>query len=501
MPETEAQAADAPNLLFLFSDQHAQRVAGCFGDPVVETPNLDGLAADGVMFDNCYTPSPICVPARMAMLTGLHPHQQCCWTNDDVLNPEQPTWPQALGAADVHTALIGRMHAMGADQMRGYAEREVGDHSPNWPGVPRHDMGVLDKTNDPHRESLERSGVGQNAYQVLDEATADAAVAWLQRWAASNRDGKDRRRFALTVGFMLPHAPFVAWPDDYARYEGRVPPPRLAPPADEHPWIAWWRRARNITDVPHDTVIRARQAYYALVTHLDRLIGKVISALHETGLSDNTLIVYSSDHGEQIGERSLWWKHTFYDESAKVPLILSWSGRLPKGQRCKHVVTLHDVAATMIDAMGAPALPDSNGRSLLPIADGRSDAWVDCAYSEYCTDAVPDWTGGMAVRQRMLRSGRWKLIDYHGYAPQLFDLETDPDELHDLVASPAHASVRQDLQAQVHATWNPDLIQATMERRRRNKDLQAAWARNVRPRDTIRFQTTPDMNWLDEAES
>ena len=494
MPE----AADGPNLLFLFSDQHAQRVAGFSGDGIVETPHLDALAAAGVTFRNCYTPSPICVPARMSMLTGLHPHQQQCWTNDDILSPEWPTWPQALGAAGIHTALIGRMHAMGPDQLRGYAEREIGDHSPNWPGVPRHDLGPLAKANDPFRESLERSGPGQSAYQVLDEASAAAAEAWLHRWAEGNRATGRARRFALTVGFMLPHAPFVAWPQDYARYAGRVPPPAHPVPKNEHPWLAWWRDNCGVCDVPPETVQRAREAYYGLVTHLDRLIGRVLAALAASGLAANTLVVYASDHGEQIGERGLWWKHTMLDDSAKVPLVMTWPGRLPEGVRRDEVVTLQDVAATMLDAMGAPALPQSQGRSLLPLADGSSEAWVDCAFSEYCTDAVPDWTGGMAVRHRMVRLGRWKLIDYHGYPPQLFDLENDPGEMHDLAASPAHAAVREQLQRLVREDWDPDASRTLMERRRRNKDLQAQWARNVRPPDAIRFATMPEMNWLGE---
>lgn len=505
MPDAAAGPAtpggNGPNLLFLFSDQHAQRVAGCYGDAVVETPHLDRLSQEGVTFDNCYTPSPICVPARMSMLTGLHPHEQRCWTNDDILPSDIPTWPQAMGAGKIHTALIGRMHALGPDQLRGYAEREIGDHSPNWPGLLRHDLGTLHNANDPHRVGIDNSGPGQSAYQVLDEATADAAAAWLRRWAAGDHKRKASSRFALTVGFMLPHAPFVCWPDDFARYTGRVPPPANSPAEDEHPWLHWWRQSRGIADVPAATIDRARTAYWGLVTHLDRLIGRVLAALDETGLAENTIVVYTSDHGEQAGERGLWWKHTFYDHSAKVPLIVRWPGRLPAGERRANVVTLQDVAATMLDLMDAPALPRSRGRSFADTALRGHGPWTDLAFSEYCTDAVPDWTGGMAVRQRMVRLGRWKLIDYHGYPPQLFDLEVDPGETKDLAAVPSCRSVREQLIRLVRSDWDPDRIETEMAMRRREKDIQAAWARFVAPPDSIRFQATPDMNRLERSEA
>src|SRR5918993_1012218 len=214
-----------PNLLFLFSDQHAARIAGCYGDATGVTPNLDRLAQDGVVFDNAYCPSPLCVPSRMAMLTGRYPYEQECWTNDDYLRSDATTWLHAAGAAGYRPVLAGRLHAMGPDQLHGYAERMIGDHSPNWPGVPRHDLGVLDKANDPWRESLERSGAGQSAYQVKDVETVAATCDFLRSVARDGGCHRGEAPFCLTVGFLLPHPPYVAWPEDYARFEGRVPPP------------------------------------------------------------------------------------------------------------------------------------------------------------------------------------------------------------------------------------------------------------------------------------
>ncbi len=489
-----------PNLLFLFSDQHAQRVAGCYGDRMALTPNLDALAARGVTFDNCYCPSPLCVPSRMSMLTGRHPSAQACWTNDDHLPTDAPTFAHALGAAGLRPTLAGRAHFMGPDQLHGYVERFVGDHSPSWSGVPRHDLGVLDKANDPWRESVARSGRGQSAYQLKDQASTDAAVAHLHELGRRRRQG-DAEPFALTVGWILPHAPFVATAEDYALLDGRVGPPDLPPPApgEEHPWLAWWRQSRRLDDVTPAELQRARTAYYALVMRLDRMIGEVLEALEAAGLEDNTLVVYASDHGEQIGERGLWWKHTLYDESAKVPCILAWPGQLPEGERRRAVINLTDLTATMLDAMGAPPLPSAQATSFLEVARDPATPWLDTTVSEYCTDTVPAWTGGMAVQQRMLRSGRFKLIYYHGYPPQLFDLENDPREQHDLAQSPRHQPIRDQLQRQLLADWNPEAIARQIERRRQDKALLAQWAATTRPPDQYRWPMTPDMNRLDDS--
>jgi len=486
-----------PNLLFLFSDQHARRVAGFHGDAAGATPNLDRLAAEGVVFDHAYCPSPLCVPSRMSMLTGRHPFEQECWTNDDYLRSDAATWLHSAGAAGYRPVLAGRLHSMGPDQLHGYAERMVGDHSPNWPGVPRHDLGVLEKANDPWRESLDRSGVGQSAYQVKDAETVVAACDYLRKAARARRDGRDEP-FCLTVGFLLPHPPYVAWREDYARFDGRVPPPAHAePPSPPHPWEAWWRHNRGISAVDPADVRRARTAYYGLVYRMDLMIGEVLRCLAGEGLADDTLIVYTTDHGDHLGERGLWWKHTLYEDAVAVPLLLHWPGRLPGGERRAQVVDLLDVGATMIDALGGPALPFSHGRSLLPIARDPRAAWIDEAFAEHCTDTVPAWTGGQATQQRMLRSAAWKLIYTHGHPPQLFDLAHDPHERVDLAGDPRHASVRERLLARVLDGWDPARVGARIAERRRDKDVIGAWARHVRPPDEFRWDLKPDHNRLD----
>jgi choline-sulfatase len=520
-----------PNILHILSDQHSPYVAGCYGDPVVQTPNLDRLAASGAVFDAAYCPSPICVPSRMSLLTGRHPYQNECWDNTHILDPGIPTFAHALGAAGYRTAIIGRMHSLGPDQLRGYSERLVGDHSPNFLGNPSPPRGVLDGTAGPARISLTRSGPGQGGYQVHDEYVTAAAVDWLNRLGIERRSLGTGEPFLLTVGYMLPHQPFVARRAEFERYRGRVPPPRHPrPPEPDHPYLQWWRRHTGIEDVTEDEIVRCRTAYWALVDRLDAMIGQVLQALEANGFADDTLVIYTTDHGEQAGEHGLWWKQTFYEASARVPLIIAWPGVIAPGQRCRRVVSALDVTATILDAAGAPALPRLAGRSLLgligpvegprskddnaasppevpaspsilrPSSEGANPSsvlrpspkeWEDVAFSEFCVEA--GWY------QRMIRSGPWKLNYYHGHRPQLFNLADDPDEVRDLADDPGCARIREELTARVVAGWDVDAITRKIAEKRENHALLVQWARATHPRDAYRWHMPPELNYLDDT--
>lgn len=480
-----------PNLLYILSDQHTQKVAGCYGDPLAPTPNLDHLAARGVTFDNAYTPSPLCTPARMSLLTGRYPSRQGCWTNSDALASDVPTFAHAMGAGGCSPTLVGRLHSIGPDQMRGYAERLVGDHSTNWIGGHGHSLGVLDKTNDPFRVSIERSGAGQSSYELKDRDVTEATLGWLDNLAGEP--------FCLSVGYLLPHQPYVCATEDFRRYQGKVGLPALPVPNDEHPYLRWWREHTGSLHLPDEDVIRARTAYYGLVTSFDRMVGAILDRLKSLGLAENTLVVYASDHGDQIGERGLWWKQTFYEESVKVPLIMAWPGVLPEGERRAQIVNLIDLGPTMLDALSAPALPNAQGRSFLEVAKDAATAWLDETFSEYCTDGMAPWAGTQPVQQRMIRRGRWKLIYYHGYPPQLFDLEDDPAELHDLAGDPRHAALLDALVGRVLADWDPDAIGRQMAGRVADKRLLQAWARAVEPPESYRWPIKMEDNWLEQA--
>lgn len=489
---------DRPNLLFILSDQHAAHVTGCYGDPVAETPNLDRLASGGVTFDNAYCPSPLCTPSRMSMMTARHPFRNGAWGNEDVLHSGTPTMAHALGAAGYDPLLIGRLHSVGPDQLLGYARRKIGDHHSNWPGVARVDMGALEGTASPDRRSLKQSGIGLSAYEMKDEDVVASAISAMDEIASDLKTGKIDR-FALTVGLMLPHAPFVAQRQDFDRFVAKVGLARNRAPnsGGEHPWLAKWRGHRNIMDVSEAEEMRARTAYYGLVSAMDRMIGRLLDKLDVLGLSEDTVVVYASDHGEQIGEHGLWWKHTFYEASVRVPAIMRWPGVLPSNQRRNQVVNLIDLTATMIEALGAPQLANGDGVSFLDVAKDAAAPWQNLTFSEYCQGSEFDWGVPGTTQNRMVRNARYKLNYYHGYEPQLFDMIADPDEVHDLSSDPAYAAVRKHLVQEVLRDWNPVAIEAQIERNIADKRLLKQWADKVRPNERYLWEMQPHHNRLD----
>ncbi len=486
-----------PNLLYIHSDQHSPHVTGCYGDELVDTPNLDRLAASGVVFDNAYCCSPICVPSRMSMLSGRHPFQNEVWTNEHGLDSRIPTIAHAMGAAGYQPELVGRMHSVGPDQLHGYASRFVGDHGANHPGNPGPDRGILSVTAGPHHLSLERSGPGQSAYQVHDEDVTAVTVGRLNRLGVQKRAGVLREPFSISVGLMLPHPPYVARQEDYDRYAGSITPPRKsAPPVEEqHPFLRWWRQSTGIEVMNDVEVLRARAAYAGLVYRTDAMIGQILQALRENGLDENTLIIYTSDHGDMQGEHGLFWKHVFYEESVRVPLIVSWPGSISGGQRCERVVSAVDVAATMLDAMDAPALPNSVGQSFLPQIDGRRDApnWENAAFSEYCTDKFGPPEGAF---QRMIRRDEWKYIYYHGYPSQLFNLKEDPGELVDRSEDPGCRSIASELRDEILRDWDPEEVKRKMAEKSADEPVLTAWARQTGPEERYRWPMQREMNWL-----
>ena len=497
MPNNDAR----PNILFIESDQHNHAVIGAYGDTVIRTPNLDALAACGVIFENNYCASPICVPSRSSMLTGQYPYQNEVWTNSQYLHSGIPTFAHSLGSIGYRPVQIGRMHFNGGDQLHGFTERFIGDHNPNHLGADEVDHGSLQGTAGPSRISLELSGHGQSAYQVHDQRVAERTLEFLSDYVDSGTDDP----FCLAVGMMLPHQPFVAMKEDYDAYLGKVPPPRnqLASEDEDHPYLKWWRSHSGIEDVSDKEIERCRTAYYGLVARLDTLLGDIFDMLREHGLFENTLIVYTADHGEQLGEKGLWWKQTFYEDSVRVPAIVSWPARLPQGVVINRVTSQLDLNATMLDAAGAPVLPSSVGRSLLPlIDDANSEDWQDIAFSEYCTEpndrAHSD--GERIWQNRMIRDGDWKLIYFHGMPSQLFNLVDDPGELNDLIDSPDCAEVAMRLTELVLEGWDPEWVESEIRKQSANLAITIPWAERTKPADTVRWELNPEWDYLDQPQ-
>ena len=306
-----------PNVLIVMSDQHSRRRLGCYGDPVVRTPNLDALASRGVRFENAYCPAPLCVPSRMSFLTGRHPSANRVWLNSHILSSAIPTWAHALGAAGYETALLGRMHFVGPDQRHGFERRPIGEYWSNYPGgsnpgaplFKRIPSGASGQT----RVAPESSGTGSTTYSAMDEMIAAAACRYLQEKA----DGGGRP-FAATVGFVLPHCPYYAPKDLFNYYYERTDVPRPTPEdIDREPVAIHNLKRRLDLDAPLSPgrIRIAVAAYLGLCEYVDRLIGDILRKLADTGLDRSTLVIYCSDHGEMAGEHGLWGKSNYYEGS------------------------------------------------------------------------------------------------------------------------------------------------------------------------------------------
>jgi choline-sulfatase len=457
--------SDRPNLLVLMSDQHSPAFLGCYGNEIVRTPNLDRLAREGVRFTNTYCPAPLCVPSRASFMTCRTPTHNRVWNNQHTLPSGVPTWAHALGAAGYETALIGRMHFVGADQRHGFEKRPLGEYSAHHPGAPEQGGPRWQKlppiTSGQRRPCVEIAGKGTTTYQWFDEHVAGAACEYLREKADGDArpfGGAQDRPFAAVAGFVLPHCPFVAPKELFDYYYERVDIPKVE--ESQPATVTRFRDVRDILDppLPEERVRVARAAYYALCEHFDRQVGVVLDCLDATGLAGNTVVVYTSDHGEMGGEHGCWWKSNYYEHSAGVPMIARVPGSALAGTVCDDVCNVYDIGATLIEAGGAEPLPNVDGRSLWPTLHGSRPAdWTNETFCELVDvrGASPNFPS------RMIRSGKWKLwvyADSAGLPPAMFDLDADPGELNDLGDDPAYADIRAELLKKVYDGWDPEQV-------------------------------------------
>ena len=496
MPENRD---NRPNVLLIVSDQHHAGVMGCAGDPVVRTPALDGLAARGVLFDHAYCAAPLCGPSRMALMTARHPYETRCWSNEGALSSEVPTFAHGFTAADYQTVLCGRMHFVGADQRHGFLSRLVGD-------VPESAyleagwrlgrvLGSLVDTPGYARAGLLKSGPGRTGYHAYDELVSTTAADWLRR---RGEDPKSPAPFLLVVGLAAPHCPFVAPPEDFAYYADLITAEDL-PVQDPHlplP-VAAMKRAAGLEDpVPVAAQWRARVAYYGLCSFLDRQVGRVLQVLAETGLSEDTLVVYTSDHGEMLGEHGWWWKSTFHEAAVRVPLLWSWPGRAPAGRRVEANVSLLDLGPTLLESAGLPALPGVSGSSFTGRLAGSGDG-EDTVWAEHAQPAGP--SGKVSVG-RMVKSGPWKYVYWHEASEELFHLDEDPGERRNRAGDPACAEVCARLRRLARQGWDPEQIAQRVRHEPQERALLKAWIDRTQPPepDPLWFDEPPE-NWVDTS--
>lgn len=482
-----------PNVLFIFSDQHAFDALGANGSEIAATPNLDRIAAEGVNFQNCYTPSPLCVPARMSLLTGKMPSETGCYTNTDILPSDQPTYAHAMGAEGYKTINVGRMHSMGPDQNRGFLERFIGDHSSNWIGGAGPNIGPLKNTGRPHRVSLDQSGAGYSSYEEHDHDVTRAALERLESLKTEQQNG-DTRPFMLHVGYILPHQPYVARQDLIEKYLDIVELPKVDEAIAAHPYYSWWREHTGLKDVPATDQKRALAAYYALVEIMDGMIGSILDRLKDLGLDQDTLVVYASDHGEMMGQKGLWWKQSFFEGSAKVPLLMSWPGVIPAGEMRDQIVNLCDLSHTFANLAGAK-LPGRQRQNLIPIATDNIPS-EDLTFSEYLVDGLAQWPGRNQRFQKMVRSGPWKYIAFNDAPPLLFHLKNDPKEQRNLANESEYTEKCSEFAQLIAQSWDTEQISNNMTRRAEAKDILKKWAKVAKPDETHHWQASLKDNYL-----
>lgn len=441
------------NLLFILSDEHQRDVTGCYGNRIVRTPNLDRLAAQGTRFTNAYTPCPICVPARTSLATGRYVFQTSSWDNAHPYRGEIPSWGHRLMALGHRVTSIGKLHYRDARDPNGFDEEILPLHVLDGVGDL---LGMIRTPPAPrgNMPSLAReAGPGESSYSNYDRRIADAACDWLTGRARAYAG----QPWVLFVSFVRPHFPLIAPPEFFALYRPEdMPWPQFygAQSRPLHPAVQALRDCMNYDDYfDADSVRRAIAAYYALVSFLDDNVGKVLAALRDAGLGDDTRVIYTSDHGDNLGNRGLWGKSVMYDESAAVPMILAGPD-VPEGNVVDTPVSLVDCYRTIIEGAGRePGAEDAGlpSRSLWDAANGvRSNRTV---LSEY--HAAASVTGTF-----MIRHGRWKYIHYVGYRPELFDIESDPHEARDLALDPQHAGTVAECERALRAILDPEAVSA-----------------------------------------
>ena len=444
-----SSAPTQPNIVLIMADQLAPQFTGAYGHPVVKTPNLDALAARGMRFVAAYCNSPLCAPSRASLMTGQLVSRHGAYDNAADFASSVPTFAHYLRSAGYRTCLAGRMHFVGPDQLHGFEERVTTDVYPaDFAWVP--DWNNAGERIDRWYHNMDpvfEAGSAVTAFQIeYDEEVGFAARRRLMGYAC-----EPGRPFALVASFMLPHDPYVALPGFWDAYEDvAIDLPRTPPSAVEADPFSQRVQAGIGADavaVNDDDLRRARRGYYANVSYFDSKVGEIVRTVEETGQLDNTIFIVTSDHGDMLGERGLWYKMSFFDHSARVPLVIAGPG-IAAGT-AESPCSLVDLLPTMLDFAGAADMPlgqPVDGRSLAPMARG-GPADDGEAVGEYCAEM----TAGPVV---MIRRGWLKYIHCDDDPAQLYDLASDPCERANLAGDPAWAETAASFAAEVAARWD-----------------------------------------------
>jgi choline-sulfatase len=419
------------NVLVVMVDQLVPFMTRPYGDPVAQTPNMQLLADEGVRFDAAYTPYPLCSPARAAFMTGDYASRHGCYDNASILPADVPTVAHYLTLAGYETVLSGKMHFVGPDQLHGFARRLTTDVYPaamDW--VPTQDpdgrfvRGGHARSYVPPRVGV----VPWSKFLAYDEETHFRALEYLRNGPADP--------FFLVVSYHHPHDPFQVTQELWDLYEGVDIPIPDTPEDVEYSVMDVWANEAHETDAVDlrdpDGLRALRRAYYALVSYVDRKLGELLEVV-----PDDTLVIFTSDHGDMLAERAMVQKRCFYEWSARIPLIVRHPDR--RTGVVDTPVSLLDVAPTILAAAGADEPLPMDGVDLF---EPRG-----VVFSEYHVEKV-------RAPCFMVRQGRWKYVYIHGHGDQLFDLESDPGEWANLAGERDTAELRQ----AILARFDPDAI-------------------------------------------
>lgn len=455
---------DRPNILLLCTDQQRFDALGTYGNPFIDTPHLDALAAEGVVFENCYVQSPVCGPSRASLMTGRYVPSHGLYANGVDLPAHQRVFTRDLAEAGYDCGLVGKLHLGACADGRSEPRTDDGLRVFRW----AHDPYPGSSENAYHRwlrarhprqyeKALRGGGSGFDAIPT---------TAHYSRWIGQETidflrtDRVADAPFFFAANFFDPHHGFGA-PQEYLdRYQlDDIPPPVTTPAElDAKPPIqaeaskrSYAGAARGYAEYSDAELAEVRRAYFAMVSLVDDEVGRILAALEETGLDQNTIVVFTSDHGEMLGDHQLMLKGPFmYDCAVKVPLIVRWPGVAQPASRRSELVQWVDLAPTFLETAGVPIPHAMQGRSLVPLISGTDSSWRDWALCHYRNSGnpYPD-----PVHVTMLRHGRHKLVVHHG-APasgrdrtgELYDLEDDPLELKNLWDAPSYREHRMALQ-------------------------------------------------------
>ncbi len=459
-----------PNVLLVMVDQLAPAFLPIYGHKVVKAPHLEALAAEGVVFESAYCASPLCSPSRASFMTGLLPSRSGVYDNAAEFSADIPTFAHHLRLSGYHTVLSGKMHFCGPDQLHGFERRLTTDIYPaDYGWTPDWDHPAERPSWYHNMSSVTQAGLCVRTNQLdFDDEVTFAAERAIYDFARTENE----RPFMLVASLTHPHDPFAIpkryW-DLYRDEEIDMPGPAVASQElDPHSL-----RLRHVCAMDADTVTEAnvrdaRHAYYGAISYVDDNLGRLMAALRDTGLDRDTLVIFTGDHGEMLGERGLWFKMSFFEGAARVPLLV----RAPERYRPRRIaasVSLLDLLPTLVDIAGgdSAALGASvDGRSLVPHLEGR--AGHDEAVGEYLAE-------GAIAPMVMIRRGAHKFVHSPADPDQLYDLAADPLERTNLATSQAQTDGVAGFRDEIARRWDLKAIDAKVrESQRRRRVVDAA---------------------------